>query len=108
MPRIIVTTDPVSSELTGTTPVLLDEHVHSVHLSTGHAAAQLVERLAWAISDAEHAERARPATAPASHPHPHGAAHPPADAAVYASARSPGCERPAPADEDTLLTQPVR
>jgi hypothetical protein len=61
MPRIIVTADPVSSELTGESPVLLEEHVHSVHLSTGHAAAQLVERLAWAISDAEHAERARPA-----------------------------------------------
>jgi hypothetical protein len=61
MPRIIVTTDPVSSELTDTTPVLLEEHVHSVHLSTGHAAAQLVERLAWAISDAEHAEGEQPA-----------------------------------------------
>jgi hypothetical protein len=59
MPRIIVTTDPVSSELTDETPVLLDEHVHSVHLSTGHAAAQLIERLAWAISDAENSERAR-------------------------------------------------
>jgi hypothetical protein len=61
MPRIIVTTDPVSSELTDATPVLLEEHVHSVHLSTGHAAAQLVERLAWAISDAEHAEGEQPA-----------------------------------------------
>ena len=59
MPRIIVTTDTISSELTDDTPVLLDEHVHSVHLSTGHAAAQLVERLAWAISDAENAEGAR-------------------------------------------------
>lgn len=59
MPRIIVTTDPVSSELTGESPVLLEEHVHSVHLSSGHAAAQLVERLAWAVSDAEHAEGAR-------------------------------------------------
>jgi hypothetical protein len=59
MPRIIVTTDPVSSELTDETPVLLDEHVHSVHLSTGHAAAQLIERLAWAIDDAENTERAR-------------------------------------------------
>jgi hypothetical protein len=39
--------------------VLLDEEVHSVHLSTGHAATQLVERLAWAVSDAEAAERAR-------------------------------------------------
>jgi len=59
MPRIIVTTDPVSSELTDESTVLLDEHVHSVHLSTGHAAAQLVERLAWAISDAENTERTR-------------------------------------------------
>ena len=56
MPRIIVTTDPVSSEQTDDSPVLLEEHVHSVHLSSGHAAAQLVQRLAWAVSDAEHAE----------------------------------------------------
>lgn len=58
MPRIIVTANPVSSRLTDETPVLLDEDVHSVHLSTGHAAAQLIERLAWAISDAEKAEGA--------------------------------------------------
>ncbi len=58
MPRVIVTTDPVPSQLADA-PVLLDEHVHSVHLSTGHAAAQLVERIAWAISDAEDAEGAR-------------------------------------------------
>jgi hypothetical protein len=51
MPRIIVTTD--SSE---PADILLDEHIHSVHLSTGHAASQLVERLAWAISDAEEVE----------------------------------------------------
>jgi hypothetical protein len=56
MPRIIVTTDPVSSQQTDESPVLLEEHVHSVHLSSGHAAAQLVQRLAWAVSDAEHAE----------------------------------------------------
>jgi hypothetical protein len=58
MPRIIVTTDP--SQLPEDAPVLLDERVHAVHLSTGHAAAQLIERLAWAISDAEDAERASP------------------------------------------------
>ncbi|MGA2453720.1 MAG: hypothetical protein ABSG93_09395 [Solirubrobacteraceae bacterium] len=58
MPRIIVTTDAVASGLTGETPVLLEEHVHSVHLSTGHASAQLIERLAWAIGDAERAEGA--------------------------------------------------
>jgi hypothetical protein len=54
MPRVIVTTDP--SQLPSDAAILLDERVESVHLSTGHAAAQLVERLAWAISDAEDAE----------------------------------------------------
>ncbi len=60
MPRIIVTVDPVSSELTHETPVLLDEQVHSVHLSTDHAAGQLLERLTWAIRDAERTESTRP------------------------------------------------
>ena len=63
MPRIIVTTDPSPS--IADAAVLLDEHVHSVHLSTDHAAAQLVERLAWAISDAEEADhRSRPSQRP--------------------------------------------
>ena len=57
MPRVIVTTDPL--RLPQDLAVLLDEQVQSVHLSSGHAAAQLVERIAWAISDAEEAERAR-------------------------------------------------
>ena len=65
MPRIIVTTDPVASPVTDA-PVLLDEHVHSVHLSDDHAAAQLVERLAWAINDAEDAEQRDPDRAPRS------------------------------------------
>ena len=59
MPRIIVTTGPVSSSVSDA-PVLLDEHVHSVHLSDDHAAAQLIERLAWAINDAEDAEERHP------------------------------------------------
>jgi hypothetical protein len=54
MPRIIVTTDPTA--FYADPSVLLDEHVHTVHLSTDHAAAQFVERLAWAISDAEDAD----------------------------------------------------
>jgi hypothetical protein len=57
VPRIIVTTDPRDEPQEAS--VLLDELVQSVHLSTGHAAAQLVERLAWAISDAEAAEDAK-------------------------------------------------
>ena len=56
MPRIIVTTDPFQRP--DDTPVLLDERVHSVHLSSNLAAVQLVERIAWAVRDAEKAERA--------------------------------------------------
>ncbi len=58
MPRIIVTTN--LSLLPDDTTVLLDEQVGSVHVSTGHASAQLLERLAWAISDAEAAEDTHP------------------------------------------------
>ena len=54
MPRITVTTETPARE--GHPTVLLDEQVRSIHLDTGHAAAQLVERLAWAIVDAEQAE----------------------------------------------------
>ena len=52
MPQIIVTTtdEPRS--------VLLDEHVCGAHLSNDHSAAQLIERLGWAINDAENTERA--------------------------------------------------
>jgi hypothetical protein len=57
MARIIVTPD---QNISGAAPVLLDESVYSVHLSTGHAAMQLIERLSWALSDAEAIERARP------------------------------------------------
>lgn len=53
MPRVIVTTNLPPA---GEAPVLLDEHLSSVHLSSDHAAAQLIERLAWAIRDAEEAE----------------------------------------------------
>jgi hypothetical protein len=64
MPRIILTTDPaaVPQEIS----VLLDERVSSVHLSTDHAASQLIERIAWAIADAEDAEQAASATAPSA------------------------------------------
>jgi hypothetical protein len=57
MPTITVTADPGSSQ-PNHAPVLLSETVQSVHLSTDHAAAQLIERLAWAVSDAEDAEGA--------------------------------------------------
>lgn len=57
MPRIIVTTDPTDrSDAAGEEAkesVLLDERVYSLHLRDDHAAEQLIERLAWAVSDAE-------------------------------------------------------
>jgi len=66
MPRIILTADPTSHQ--GPTPVLLEESVDPVHLSRGHAAMQLIERLGWALSDAEELEgrgqRARQGSAP--------------------------------------------
>jgi hypothetical protein len=62
MPRIIVTTDPIdqpdaTANQDDRTPVLLDERVYSVHLSDDHAAEQLIERLAWAVNDAEDTQR---------------------------------------------------
>jgi hypothetical protein len=54
MARIIVTTDPTTDHVA---PVLLDESVYSMHLDNAHNAGQLVERLGWAISDAENTQR---------------------------------------------------
>jgi hypothetical protein len=63
MARIIVTADSPSGAYTGDrhddSPVLLDERVMPIHLRDGHAAGQLIQRLAWAVSDAEQAERDR-------------------------------------------------
>lgn len=56
MARIIVTTDQSERH---DTPVLLEERVYPVHLASDHAAAQLMERLAWAIGDAESTERSQ-------------------------------------------------
>jgi hypothetical protein len=55
MARIIVTTDPTTQHAS---PVLLDESVYSIHLDNDHTAAQLIERISWAITDAEHTQRA--------------------------------------------------
>jgi hypothetical protein len=51
MPRIIVTTE--QPEIPDGVGITLDEDVRTVHLSTGHGASQLVERIAWAVRDAE-------------------------------------------------------
>ncbi len=52
MPRIIVTTDRIEPL---DAPILLDESVRREHLSDDHAAKQLIERLCWAVTDAEEA-----------------------------------------------------
>ena len=54
MPRVIVLSD--ATRIPPDATVLLDEQVSSIHLFSEHAAAQLIERLAWAVSDAEDAE----------------------------------------------------
>jgi len=65
MARIIVTTDPTTGHAA---PVLLDESVYSIHLDNDHNAAQLIERLGWAITDAETIQRAEPAPQPMTIP----------------------------------------
>ncbi|HEY4896662.1 MAG TPA: hypothetical protein VII01_11285 [Solirubrobacteraceae bacterium] len=55
MARIIVTTDRTTQHAA---PVLLEESVYSIHLDNDHNAAQLIERLGWAINDAENTQRA--------------------------------------------------
>ena len=50
MPTITVTSDPNRS---GGRAVTLEERVVSAHLEDAHSAAQLIERLGWAILDAE-------------------------------------------------------
>jgi hypothetical protein len=52
MPKIIV----VSEVENGRTIATLEERVVPAHLEDEHSAAQLIERLGWAIVDAEQAE----------------------------------------------------
>ena len=56
MARIIVITEGAEQP---NAPRMLDERVCSQHLSDRHSVAQLVERLSWAVNDAEDAERRR-------------------------------------------------
>jgi hypothetical protein len=54
MPRIIVMSDS-SIEREGA--VTLDERVTSANLRSGHDSAQLIERVGWAVHDADEVER---------------------------------------------------
>jgi hypothetical protein len=51
MARIIVTPDEQRDV------VLLDENVYSVHLDNELSSLQVIERLAWAVHDAESTEQ---------------------------------------------------
>jgi hypothetical protein len=55
MPRIVVTTEPEVRETD--TSVLLDERIATTDLDSDHFAAQLIERIGWALLDADGAER---------------------------------------------------
>jgi hypothetical protein len=54
MPRIIVMSEP-STEREGA--ITLDERVTSTNLRSGHDSAQLIERVGWAVHDADEVER---------------------------------------------------
>ena len=55
MPQIIVTGD--KSAEGGEPPILLQERVSASDFESDHFATQLVERLGWAVGDAEDATR---------------------------------------------------
>ncbi len=55
MPQIIVTADATNDRQSGA--VMLRERVTVADLESDHFAARLVERLGWALSDADQAER---------------------------------------------------
>jgi hypothetical protein len=56
MPHIIVTADQGGDQKEGA--VMLRERVNAADFESDHFAAQLVERLGWAVSDAHDHERA--------------------------------------------------
>jgi hypothetical protein len=58
VPRIIVQAE-ANEKSSGA--VVLEEHVNATHLESDHCCAQLIERLGWAVLDAEDLERARAA-----------------------------------------------
>ena len=55
-------TSDARRSIQGDSAVLLDERVNSLHLCDDHAAEQLIERLAWAVSDARTRSLASPMT----------------------------------------------
>jgi hypothetical protein len=60
MPQIIVTADRTDDR--GEAPVMLRERVNITDFESDHFAAQLVERVGWAVSDAAEVEQRVPAS----------------------------------------------
>jgi hypothetical protein len=56
MPRIRITTEP---RRPGEVDVLLDERICVSDLSSDHFAGRLLERIGWAVADADDTERHR-------------------------------------------------
>ena len=56
MPRIRITTDPMG---TSDAQVVLDERIISSDVSSDHFASALIERIGWALADADDAVRQR-------------------------------------------------
>jgi hypothetical protein len=69
MAQILVLTEPSDAE----GEVIYSESVGAVHLE-GHAGVQLVERLRWAVRDAQVAEHRAPRSAARPGPERHAAA----------------------------------
>jgi hypothetical protein len=56
MARIIVIADtPRRANIDA--PVLMDEEVEPIHLADEHASHQIIERMAWAVLDAQEVSR---------------------------------------------------
>lgn len=62
MPQIIVTAD--HSEDRGEGAVMLRERVNVSDFESDHFSSQLVERLGWAVSDADEVEQSEPQQQP--------------------------------------------
>ena len=54
MPRMLVITESLDRS---DREVMLDEHIATSDLASDHFAAQLVERIGWALADAESVEQ---------------------------------------------------
>ena len=54
MPQIIVTADRPDQQ--GTNPVMLRERINASDLESEHFASRLVERIGWAVGDANELE----------------------------------------------------